>query len=252
MCGSEPCYQMSRRKKEICRPVFDRDGRSIFDHLSSELPFTHFIVVLLGILMLASAVASYGIRNQSGESVCRSERNNLVGDLFSSALFLIIICLLNLHTFNPHAFCLMNPTERFCDSYREGLTCASAYPLNVKTELGTYFDGYSGFFKRINVGNPVKCFLDLGQNSLFQFMWFNFGTNTKWTESSFVLLDGELAPFQPKMDFFSIPRINCAWLEDLRESFSSHGIFIFNVASEIDLYYHYPEIPKGVKHMISS
>ena len=93
------------------------------------------------------------------------------------------------------------------------------------------------------MSNPMKCFLDIGRDSLFQFMLLDFGTNKKWTESSFVLLDGEFAPFQPQLKFESLPRINFDWLLrnvslNLDQISSSTGILVFAADSEVQLFYH--------------
>ena len=132
---------------------------------------------------------------------------------------------------------------------RESLSCAHAYDLNLETGMGNYFDGFSGFFRRNNdedssKRNPLKCFLEIGQNSWFQFMHLDFGGNNKWTDSSFVLIDGEFAPFQPKISFRSLPRINFGWLLnkniplDIGQRTTSTGILIFAADSQVELFYH--------------
>lgn len=210
-------------------------------------------MIALVVLVATSAVASCFIFNYTRERninkfFCHSERNNLFGDLFSSSLFFTIICLLNIHSFNPESFCLMNPIEKMCDPYRESLSCAHIHNLNVTTGMGNYFDGYAGFFRRnrdegLIESNVLKCFLDIGRNSSFQFISLDFGQNRKWTESSFVLIDGEFAPFQPNISFSSLPRINFGWLLDqkipvsLGQGTTSTGILIFAADSKVELFY---------------
>ena len=118
MCWSKPCYQKSKEEKQFCRRIFDNDGRSVFDHLSSELAIPFVLpLILVGFLVLfvTSALVSYVIHNFTDEIKSNSERNNLFGDLFSSTLFLLMICLLNIDNFAPKSFCLMNPMERMCE-----------------------------------------------------------------------------------------------------------------------------------------
>ena len=85
--------------------------------------------------------------------------------------------------------------------------------------------------------------MDIGAGSYFRFMSLDFGSENGWSESNFVLIDGELAPFQPKMDFNSIPSLNFEWLTNQTITFdrrktSSRGIIVFNSASNVDLLYH--------------
>ena len=203
------------------------------------------------VLIVTSAVVSYAVHYFTDENKSYSEQNNLLGDLFSSALFLLMICLLNSHNFDPKSFCLMNPLERMCDPYRESLSCAHTQNLNVKTQMGHFFDGFAGFF-RSNLEKdstkryPLKCFLDIKRDSWFQFISLNFGKNRRWTESSFVLIDGELAPFQPPRFFNSLPDINFGWLLNQVKSLpfylgkrtTSTGILVFAADSEVQLFYH--------------
>ena len=79
-------------------------------------------------------------------------------------------------------------------------------------------------------------------------MSLDFGENDKWTESSFVLIDGEFAPFQPRRKFQSLPRINFGWLLNqniplnLCQMTTSTGILVFSSDSEVQLFYNSPEI----------
>ena len=79
-------------------------------------------------------------------------------------------------------------------------------------------------------------------------MWLDFGNENGWSEDNFVLIDGELAPFQPKTDFDSILSVNFKWLADenitlsLPKTQTSSGLFIFHSASNLDLYYHNDKI----------
>ena len=121
--------------------------------IPSILPF---VVVALVVFVATSAVTSSVIfyyAKESGvqtiKSFCHSDRNNLFGDLFSSSLFLVIICLLNFNTFNRESFCLMNPLEMMCDPYRESLSCHHTNNFNIETEMGNYFDGFAGFFRNM-------------------------------------------------------------------------------------------------------
>ena len=184
---------------------------------------------------------------------CHSERNNVFGKLFSSILFLVIICHLNFHRFNPESFCLLNPMERMCHPYRESLSCAQTQNLNTETEMGTFFDGFAGFFRRntdeeLTKSDYPKCFLAIERDSWFQFLSLNFGRNRKWTDSSFVLIDGEFAPFQPSRLFDSLPNINFAWLTNkimslnLGQRTTSTGILVFAADSEVRLFYHSEEM----------
>ena len=165
----------------------------------------------------------------------------------------MIICLLNFQAFNRKSFCLMNHMEKMCDPYRESLSCAHTHNLNITTGMGNYFDGFAGFFRRNGdeesiKSNPMKCFLDIGRNSWFQFMLLDFGENKKWTESSFVLIDGEFAPFQPQLKFVSLPRLSFGWLLDRNISLNlgqhptTTGILVFAADSKVQLFYHSAEI----------
>ena len=79
-------------------------------------------------------------------------------------------------------------------------------------------------------------------------MSLDFGENNRWTESSFVLIDGEFAAFQPRIDFYSLRRINFGWMvsQNISLNFgqrtSSTGILIFAADSEVELFYHSVEI----------
>ena len=80
-------------------------------------------------------------------------------------------------------------------------------------------------------------------------MSLDFGSENGWSDSNFVLIDGELAPFQPEMDVSS-PSLSFHWLTvqtirfDRRKT-SSRGIIVFNSASNVDLFYQDPAI-KGL------
>ena len=135
-----------------------------------------------------------------------------------------------------------------CDPYRESLSCANTHNFNTTTGMGHYFDGFAGFFRR-NRGegstnsNPLKCFLDIGRDSWFQFISLDFGENKGLTESNFVLIDGEFASFQQNTSFEDLPRTNFGWLInnlslDFGQQTSSTGIFVFAADSEVQLYYH--------------
>ena len=92
--------------------------------------------------------------------------------------------------------------------------------------------------------------MDIGAGSYFRFMSLDFGSENGWSDSNFVLIDGELAPFQPEMDFNSIPSLNFHWLTNRSITFDrrqtlSRGIIVFNSASNVDLVYHDPAI-KGL------
>ena len=79
-------------------------------------------------------------------------------------------------------------------------------------------------------------------------MFLDFGNNKKWTDSSFVLLDGDFAPFQPRLSFQSLPQVNFGWLKrqnvslDLGKNRALSGILVFAADSEVQLYYHLAEI----------
>ena len=245
--------------KQFCRRIFNDHGLSIFDQFSSEFSAPSmllFMLILLILLVVASSAVGYLSRENivcTTKGFCHSERNNLFGDLFSTSVFLMIICLLNIHSFKLGSFCLMNPLERMCDPYREALSCAHTHKLNAQTGMGHYFDGYAGFFRRkrdeeSTESSSLNCFLDIGRDSWFQFMSLDFGENRRWTESSFVLTDGEFAPFQPNMSFKSLSQINFGWLLEQNISLSlgartsSTGIFVFAADSEVRLYYHSAEM----------
>ena len=212
---------------------------------------------MISLVIFASALLSTVVRLNTQENTAQAnkrhrqtDKNNVFGDLFSSFLFAIIICLLNFHFFNPKSFCLMNPLENMCKPHRESLSCARTNNLNLTTGMGNYFDGFAGFFRRNHSkeGKPLFCFLDIGRGSWFQFMALDFGKNRKWTESSFVLVDGEFAPFQPRLYFRSLPRINFGWLLEknlhvnLVQKTTATGILIFAADSEVNLFYHASEM----------
>ena len=84
--------------------------------------------------------------------------------------------------------------------------------------------------------------MDIGAGSYFQFMSLDFGSENGWSDSNFVLIDGEFAPFQPKTDFNSIRSLNFQWLTDQNITIShkstlSRGMVVFNSASNVDLFY---------------
>ena len=152
----------------------------------------------------------------------------------------------------------MNPLEKMCDPYRKKLSCAENHILNRTTEKGNYFDGYAGFFRKtsdreLSANNPLKCFLNIGRDSWYQFAFLDYGKNKKWTESSFVLIDGQFAAFQPRLDFTSLPSMTFGWLTnqnisvDLSKRNTSTGIFIFNADSEVELYYNNAQLTGWVR-----
>ena len=79
-------------------------------------------------------------------------------------------------------------------------------------------------------------------------MLLDFGNKNGWSASNFVLIDGKFAPFQPKSNFNSIPSVNLQWLSDkditlnLPKTTTSSGLFVFNSASVVELYYNNDEI----------
>ena len=83
-------------------------------------------------------------------------------------------------------------------------------------------------------------------------MSLDFGTEKGWTESNFVLIDGEEADFQPNSAFDSIPSVNFHWLAsenvalNLPKTTTTTGLLIFNSASNVNLYFHDEKI-KGLK-----
>ena len=83
-------------------------------------------------------------------------------------------------------------------------------------------------------------------------MSLDFGTEKRWTESKFVLIDGEKADFQPNVAFHSIPSVNFHWLAsenvvlNLPKIKTTTGLFIFNSASNVNLYFNDEEI-NGLK-----
>ena len=80
-------------------------------------------------------------------------------------------------------------------------------------------------------------------------MSLTFGKSNSWTSSNFVLLDGEMAQYQNKISFHSVPSVIFGWLIDrleivnLGHGTSSTGILIVNSDSDVELYYNYREIP---------
>ena len=138
---SKHCYEKSKEEKQICRRIFDNDGRSVFDYFSFKLslPFVlPIILIVLVELVVTTAVVSYLVLDFTSENKIHPERNNLLGDLISSSMFLMIICLLNIHDFDPKSFCVMNPREKLCDPHRESLFCANTQNLNTETGMGNY------------------------------------------------------------------------------------------------------------------
>ena len=87
------------------------------------------------------------------------------------------------------------------------------------------------------------CFLDIGYDSFFRFMFLDFGQENGWTKSNFVLIDGQFASFQLS-DFNSNANVNFKWLSDqnitvnLPATTTSTGLIIFNSASNVDFYFH--------------
>ena len=82
-------------------------------------------------------------------------------------------------------------------------------------------------------------------------MSLDFGTEKGWTESNFVLIDGKEADFYPNTPFDSIPSVNFHWLAsenvalNLPKTNTKTGFFIFNSASNVNLYFHDEQI-KGL------
>ena len=74
-------------------------------------------------------------------------------------------------------------------------------------------------------------------------MSLDFGTEIGWTESNFVLIDGKEADFQPNAIFDSLPSVNFRWLAsehvalNLPKTKTTTGLFIFNSASDVKLYF---------------
>ena len=87
------------------------------------------------------------------------DMNNAIGNGFGIFMFLALISFLNWFTFDPRAFCLMNPNERLCFPYKEELDCTHRHPFNIQTGNGHYFDGYAGFFKTNNTGEVLDFFI---------------------------------------------------------------------------------------------
>ena len=55
--------------------------------------------------------------------------------------------------------------------------------------------------KSSKLAKAKYCFLDIGPESYFRLMSLDFGMEKGWTESNFVLIDGNLADFQPRSQF---------------------------------------------------
>ena len=106
----------------------------------------------------------------------------------------------------------MNPRETMCQPHREALNCKTNYMFVLANGLGHFSAEYAGMFKTQK--NKKQCFLDIGQGHYFKIMSLDFGNDRQWSESNFVLIDGELAPFQPQSNFDSIPSVNFKWLSD--------------------------------------
>ena len=82
-------------------------------------------------------------------------------------------------------------------------------------------------------------------------MSLDFGNKKSWSESNFVLIDGEKADFQPNVLFDSIPSVNFHWLAsknvglNLPKTNTTTGLCIFSSASNVNLYFHDEQI-KGL------
>ena len=111
-------------KKTSLSPNFRQQWFFDFRPLFVQTSYNFRISVYSG---CTSAIVTYicyyirGETDQATKNFCRSGGRNLFGDLFSCSLFLIIICLLNIYSFDSESFCLMNPLEKMCDPffYRE-------------------------------------------------------------------------------------------------------------------------------------
>ena len=94
-------------------------------------------------------------------SISCTDINNFVGDMFGTFIFVVLICFLNFHNFNPKSFCLMNPREKLCDMYREELSCKNQIPLDP-SGMGHFYADYAGFFKSEQTGKVIYCLSILG------------------------------------------------------------------------------------------
>ena len=86
-------------------------------------------------------------------------------------------------------------------------------------------------------------------------MSLDFGTERGWSESNFVLVDGEDADFQPITPFDSISSVNFHWLQpwlisqnatlNIPKQHTTTGLLIFHSESYVNLYFH-EKVIKGL------
>ena len=171
-----------------------------------------------------------------------------IATVFATVVFLLVITLLNWYNFELDSFCIMNPREPICEFLQVQTSCASRYPTD--NTVMNYFDGYAGFFIKPGDAKNGSCFFDLGANSTLKFTHLDFGSGESWSESNFVLIDGEFAAFRPKTDFNSDPTMIFNWIiKELDLDIFSEmrkirtGLVIMNSpSSNIQLYYNHEEM----------
>ena len=76
-CGSKPCYEISKQGKQVCRRIFDKDGRSFFDHFSAIVSIPSVLpLILVGLVLMVvtSTVASSVVRNFIGTKNVRRKK----------------------------------------------------------------------------------------------------------------------------------------------------------------------------------
>ena len=80
ICGSESCYELSKRTNRICEPIFDQSGLSVLDELSSkiDIKFSFDFIFLIGLagLILSSSLIGFGVWNYAAQEGAKTKETD--------------------------------------------------------------------------------------------------------------------------------------------------------------------------------
>ena len=128
ICGSEPCYNMSKTNRQICIPLFNKTTENFGEQIYDELNFTKIfgalsrelivicIVIVVAIASTIRLLLDYS-RHSTREDMVQtrwSNHANLVGDSLSVIFFLALWLGMSWQAFNKQSFCVMNPNQFVC------------------------------------------------------------------------------------------------------------------------------------------
>ena len=85
LCGSESCYEKSKRRTQICRRIFDNNRHSIFDHFSAKLsipsvlPFIAigFVILVVNYNIMSTKKAEIG----SKDTMYRTKKSKITSEI---------------------------------------------------------------------------------------------------------------------------------------------------------------------------